>query len=188
MLWEIGITFFKVGLFTIGGGYAMLPIIQQTAIEKGWMTDDECLDIFALINGLPGPMVVNTATFMGYKLKGVSGAFAAVTGAIMPSIVVILLIASLFSSVMDNLYVQCFFAGARPAVFALLLYSIVKLSRTAGMNLWYNPTLAIAAFIAVGFLGVHPVFVILMAASIGIVVCAYTNKKRGGDNDESSPH
>ena len=186
MLWTIFTTFFKVGLFTIGGGYAMLPIIQQEFVAKCWMTDDDCLDAFALINGLPGPIVVNAATFMGYKLKGVSGAFVAVAGSVMPSMIVILLIASVFSSMMDNSYVQYFFAGARPAVCALLLYSMVRLGRAAKLGIWYNAALAIASFVAVGFLGVHHIFVILSAAFIGIVVCAYHNKKRGDDENESS--
>lgn len=186
MLWAIFTTFFRVGLFTIGGGYAMMPVIQEAFVTKCWMTDDECLDAFALINGLPGPIVVNLATFMGYKMKGVSGAFVATAGAVTPSIMVILIVASLFSSIVDNPYAQYFFAGARPAVCALLLYSMVRFGKAARLGKWYNAVLAIAAFAAVGFLGVHHIFVILSAALTGIVVYIYNNKKRGGGEDESS--
>ena len=185
MLWTIFFTFFKVGLFTIGGGYAMMPVIQDAFVSKCWMTDDECLDAFAIINGLPGPIVVNLATFMGYKMKGVPGAFMAAAGAVMPSMMVILVLASLFSSIMDQQYVQYFFAGARPAVCALLLYSMVKLGQAAQLGVWYNAVLAIAALAAVGLLGLHHIFVILGGAFIGIIVCFYNNKK-GGDKNESS--
>lgn len=186
VLWAIFLTFFKVGLFTIGGGYAMLPILQQAFVNKCWMTDDECLDVIALINGLPGPIVVNAATFMGYKLKGVSGALTAVIGAILPSLIIIILIESLFSAMMGQVYVQYFFAGARAGVCALLLYSMVRLGRAARLGLWYNATLAIAAFVAVGFLGVHHIFAILAAALVGITGCAYRDKKRGDDENGSS--
>lgn len=164
----------------------MLPILQQAFVDRCWMTDDECLDVIALINGLPGPIVVNAATFMGYKLKGFLGALTAVIGAIMPSVIVIILIESLFSTIMGQAYVQYFFAGARAAVCALLLYSMVRLGQAARLGLWYNAVLAIAAFVAVGFLGVHHIFVILAAAGVGIAGCAYKDKKRGADNDESS--
>lgn len=163
----------------------MLPILQEEFVVKCWMTDDECLDAIALINGLPGPIVVNAATFMGYKMKGVRGALAAVAGAIMPSIMVILLIASVFSSMMDSQYVQYFFWGARPAVCALLLYSMIKLGKAAMLGVWYNAALAIAAFIAVGFFNVHYIIAILGAALIGVLTCTYNNKKGGGGKDES---
>ncbi|MDI9492065.1 MAG: chromate transporter, partial [Bacillota bacterium] len=131
MLWNIFQTFFRVGLFTIGGGYAMLPVLQEELTKCCWLTDEECLDAISLVNGLPGPLVVNGAAFMGYKMKGVAGAFAAVFGAIMPSIIVILIIASIFSDLTSHPWVRAFFAGARPAVCALLLYSMVRMGRSA---------------------------------------------------------
>jgi chromate transporter len=180
VLWKIFKTFFRVGLFTIGGGYAMLPVLQEELTKRCWLTDEECLDAISLVNGLPGPLVVNGAAFMGYKMKGVSGAFAAVTGAILPSIGVILIVASVFSSVTEHPWVQAFFTGARPAVCALLLYSMVRMGRSAQLKRWYNAILAVAALLAVRFLGVPHGIAILSAAVIGVLVCRF----RPGEQEE----
>ena len=186
MLWKIFKTFFKVGLFTIGGGYAMLPILQREFMENKWITEEEFMDSLCLTNSLPGPIMVNAATFMGYKLKGVLGAIVAMLGVITPSIVIILGIASVFSNVMDNVYVQYFLAGARPAICALLLYTIVNFSRTAKLLQWQNAALALGAFIAVGFLGVHHIVAIICSAFIGIIALGRKNPEEGGDDDESA--
>lgn len=111
-LFEIFTVFFKMGLFTIGGGYAMLPLIQKEVVEnRGWMTDSEFLDAISLTNSLPGPLAANAATFVGYKLKKVRGSFSAVIGVMAPSIIIILLIAAIFSEVTDYPAVRNFSAG-----------------------------------------------------------------------------
>ena len=118
---EIFITFFRIGLFTIGGGYAMIPIIQQeVATRKGWMSDEEFLDAISLTNSLPGPLAVNAATFVGYRVKGVPGAVVSALGVATPSVIIILLIAMVFQNVMGYTVVQNFFRGLRPAVAALI--------------------------------------------------------------------
>jgi len=186
MLWEIFITFFKVGLFTIGGGYAMLSILQRELIRKCWMTNEEYLDAISLTNSLPGPVVVNGATFMGYKIKGVRGAIVAVAGAITPSIIVIIIIASVFSKVVDNNYVQYFFAGARPAVCALLIYTVFTLGKAAKLGKWQNAALAVGSFISLGFLGFSHVLIIAISAIMGIIVYSKSCKEGDGDNEPSS--
>lgn len=186
MLFSIFKTFFRVGLFTLGGGYAMLPALQAEMTRRCWLTEGECLDAIALVNGLPGPLVVNGAVFMGYKMKGVPGAFAAVLGAILPSILVILAVASVFSGFTQNLWVRYFFTGARPAVCALLLYSMVRMGRSAGLGRWYNTLTGIAAFLAVRFLGVPYAAVILSAAFVGILVCRFRPEAQKEDEDGPS--
>ncbi len=184
MLWNIFKTFFRIGLFTIGGGYAMLPALQEEMTKRCWLTDEECLDAISLVNGLPGPLVVNGAAFMGYRMKGVGGAFAAVLGAITPSIVVILMVAAMFSDIGENGYVQAFFLGARPAVCALLLYSMVRMGRSARLKRWHNGGIAVIALLAVRFWGVPHAVVILAAAAVGVGVCRF----RPGNQQEEGDH
>ena len=191
MLLQIFFTFFKVGLFTIGGGYAMLPIIQDAVChQKGWLTDEEFLDSISLTNSLPGPLATNCATFIGFRLKKIPGSIAAILGTICPSIIIILLIAMIFTTAMDNVYVQAFFRGVGPAVFALIVSAVYKLSKSAKI-LEDKLTLivALASFALIGFLGVTPILVVIAAAVIALVADSVrkTNaaKKEGGTDDES---
>lgn len=163
----------------------MLPILQREFVRNCWMTDNECMDVISLTTSLPGPIVVNGATFMGYKLKGIPGAFAAVAGAILPSIVIITIIASVFSTITGNQYVDYFFAGVRPGVCALLLYTMVRLSAVVKLRKWQNAALALATFVAVGVLGVHQIFAILASAAIGIL--AYSKNRAPKEGDEDGP-
>lgn len=169
MLFEIFTVFFKIGMFTVGGGYAMLPIIQKEVVEtKGWMTDSEFLDAISLTNSLPGPLATNSATFVGYKIKGIAGATSAVLGAITPSILIILVIAMLFQNIVEYPVVEYVFNGIRPAVVALILYSVVKLGKSAKIKEGGNWALTLAAFVALAFFGVHSIVVIICAIAIGI--------------------
>lgn len=169
MLFEIFMVFFKIGMFTVGGGYAMLPIIQKEVVEtKGWMTDAEFVDAISLTNSLPGPLATNSATFVGYKIKGVRGAIAAVLGAICPSIMIILVIAMLFNNIMDYPVVGYVFDGIRPAVVALILYSMIKMGKSAKVKENKNWILTIAAFIAMAGFGVHSIIVIICAILLGL--------------------
>lgn len=162
----------------------MLPILQREFVRNCWMTDDECMDVISLTTSLPGPIVVNGATFMGYKLKGIPGAFAAVAGAILPSILIITIIASVFSTLTGNPYVEYFFDGVRPGVCALLLYTMIRLSAVVRLRKWQNAALALATFVAVGILGFHQIFAILASAAIGILAYGKKISPKGGDEDE----
>lgn len=168
-LLEIFWVFFRIGLFTIGGGYAMLPIIQREVVEsKGWMTDEEFLDAISLTNSLPGPLATNSATFVGYRVARVPGALMAVLGAATPSVIVILAIAMAFQNIMAYPVTQYIFDGVRPAVVALILYAVVKLAKSARVGEYFNWVVSLLGFVAIAFFGVHPVIVVLCAAGYGL--------------------
>ncbi|HYF75068.1 MAG TPA: chromate transporter [Candidatus Nitrosocosmicus sp.] len=167
MLIDIFFTFFKIGSFTIGGGYAMLPVIQREVVEnKGWLKDEEFLDSIAVTNSLPGPLAINCATFVGYKKAGFAGAFSAALGAVMPSFLIILIIALFFGRIQENPYVEYVFAGIRPAVVALIVYALVKLVKSMGINS-VNITISIAVLLAILLLDLHPIVTIVTCGILG---------------------
>ena len=170
-LLEIFAVFFKIGLFTIGGGYAMLPIIQKEVVEtKGWMDDEEFLDAISLTNSLPGPLAINAATFVGYRVCKVKGALAAVLGAASPSVIIILAVAMVFSNLTEYPVVQHIFDGIRPAVVALILYAVIKLAKSAKISEYFNWLIALAALAAIAVLGLHPIVVVIAAALYGLFI------------------
>ena len=170
-LLEIFWVFFKIGAFTIGGGYAMLPIIQKEVVEaKGWMTDEEFLDAISLTNSLPGPLATNSATFVGYRVSGLPGSTAAVLGAVSPSILIILVIAMVFNNIMEYPVVGYIFDGIRPAVVALILYSIIKLAKSAKVGQYFNWLVALFGFIAIAVFKLHPIVVVVCAALYGLLL------------------
>ena len=170
-LLEIFAVFFKIGLFTIGGGYAMLPIIQKEVVEtKGWMDDEEFLDAISLTNSLPGPLAINAATFVGYRVCKVKGALAAVLGAASPSVIIILAVAVIFSNLTEYPMVQYIFDGIRPAVVALILYAVIKLAKSAKVKEYFNWLIALAALAAIAVLGLHPIVVVIAAALYGLFI------------------
>ena len=168
---DIFAVFFKIGLFTIGGGYAMLPIIQKEVVEtKEWMDDEEFLDALSLTNSLPGPLAINSATFVGYRVCGVKGALAAVMGAASPSVIIILIVAMIFSNLTEYPVVQYIFNGIRPAVVALILYAVIKLAKSAKITEYFNWLIALAAFAAIAVFGLHPIVVVIAAALYGLFI------------------
>ena len=123
-------TFFKIGFFTFGGGYAMIPLIEQEVIDRrGWVERREFLDLLTLAQSVPGPIAVNTAVFVGYRIRGLRGALAALTGTILPSFTIILLIALFFADIRQNPVVDAAFKGMRPAVVALIIGPVISLAR-----------------------------------------------------------
>ncbi len=117
LLWQIFFTFFKIGAFTFGGGYAMVPLIQREASEKhGWVTDEDILDIVAIAESTPGPIAINSATFVGYRACGVLGSVAATLGVVLPSFMIILAISGILRQFQENVYVQYAFRGIRCGV------------------------------------------------------------------------
>lgn len=168
---EIFAVFFKIGVFTIGGGYAMLPIIQKEVVEtKEWMDDEEFLDALSLTNSLPGPLAINSATFVGYRVCGVKGALAAVMGAASPSVIIILIVAMIFSNLTEYPVVQYIFNGIRPAVVALILYAVIKLAKSAKITEYFNWLIALAALAAIAVFGLHPIVVVTAAALYGLFI------------------
>ena len=169
LLWDLYRAFFTIGGLTFGGGYAMLPMLEREIVNKHkWSTNEELLNYFAIGQCTPGIIAVNTATFVGYKQKGIAGGIAATLGVISPSIVIIVLIAMLLENFMDILWVQHAFAGIRVAVCALIVSSVIKLAKS-NLKKWWHIALAVAGFIVVAALGLSPVYVVIACAVLSFI-------------------
>ena len=164
--WESFRTFFKIGMFTLGGGYAMIPIIEADVVDKHhWVSKEEFLDLIAIAQSCPGVFAINISIFIGYKLRKVGGAIACALGTALPSFLIILAIAMFFHQFEDNPIVAAMFRGIRPAVVALIAVPTFNLARSAKIS-WTNCWIPIAGALAIWLLGVSPIFVIL-AAGLG---------------------
>ena len=168
-LFDLFWTFCKIGALTFGGGYAMLPLIQREIVEnKKWSTEKEILDYYAVGQCTPGVIAVNTATFIGYKLRGIMGGIVATLGVIFPSIVIILIIATFLQNFADLAIVQSAFAGIRVAVVALIITTVVKLIKSSIKD-YLGVIIAIIAFVISAFIGLSPVYVVIAAALTGFI-------------------
>ena len=164
--WESFRTFFKIGMFTLGGGYAMIPIIEADVVDKHhWVSKEEFLDLIAIAQSCPGVFAINISIFIGYKLRKVGGAIACALGTALPSFLIILAIAMFFHQFEDNPIVAAMFRGIRPAVVALIAVPTFNLARSAKIS-WTNCWIPIAGALAIWLLGVSPIFIIL-AAGLG---------------------
>lgn len=166
MYTQLFTTFAKIGSFTLGGGYAMVPVMQKEIVEnKGWLASDEFMDILAVSQATPGLFAMNMASHIGYKLKGTLGGIVGALAVALPSIIAILLIAMFFQAFKDNIYVEKIFMGIRPAVVALIAAPCFSMARTAKINR-YNIWIPVVAALLICAFGVSPIWVIL-AAGIG---------------------
>lgn len=169
-LWQLFVIFFRVGAFTFGGGYAMLPLMQKEIVEKrNWATDQEMLDYYAIGQSTPGIIAVNTATFIGYKRKGIIGAIVATAGVVFPSLVIITLIAAYFTQFRDYQVVKHAFAGIRVAVAVLILNAVKKMWKSSVKD-WKGIILFCAAFAIAAFTNISPILVIIISAAAGIFI------------------
>ena len=171
------LTFAKVGVMTFGGGYAMLPILQREVVEnKGWATEEELVDYFAIGQCTPGVIAVNTATFIGQKLKGTWGAIFATLGVVFPSLIIISLLAGVIEAFSHLTWVQNAFGGIRVCVCVLIANAVVKLYKKAVVDV---PTFIIFLIVASGsvFLSLSPVIFVLLAAIAGIILKALGGRK-----------
>jgi len=165
---EIFTSFAKIGAFTIGGGYAMIPLIQKEVVDKkGWLTKDEFLDYLAISQSAPGILAINISIFIGEKLKGVKGSVVAAFGSALPSFIIILLIALFFQNYEDNTTVIKIFKGIRPAVVALIAVPFLTLSKSASLNR-YTAIIPVISIVLIAFLGVSPIWLILSGALLGL--------------------
>ena len=163
-LFEILKSFLKIGAFTFGGGYAMIPIIQYEVVNRRrWLSEKEFVELLTIAQAAPGPISLNTAVFVGYKCKGYKGALAAIMGVVIPSFVIILVVAMFFHTMRDNRWVDAAFKGMRPAVVALMVAPIVGLVK--GLH-WTLISVAAATALAVWYLGFSPVW-LLIAGAVG---------------------
>lgn len=175
-LWEIFAVFAKIGAFTIGGGYAMIPVIQAEMSKRGWISDDELPDIVALSQSAPGVMAVNISIFAGHKLRGIKGSIAATLGSILPSFLAILAIAVFFTAFKDNPWVERAFRGIRPVVISLIAVPMVNMAKKACRS-WWAWLLAIGSLVLVAFLNVSPIYIILCVLILGFSVTYYKEWK-----------
>ncbi|NMP37926.1 MAG: chromate transporter [Clostridiales bacterium] len=167
-LFSLLISFFKIGLFTFGGGYSMLPMLQKEIVEKrGWATEGEILDYFAVSQCAPGAIAVNTAIFVGYRKKKIPGALMSALGIVLPSLIIITIIAALLGNFAHLPAVKSAFAGIRIAACALIISSLIKLIK-ANVRSAVQIVLAVLSFIIVAVLGQNPIFVVLGAALFGL--------------------
>jgi chromate transporter len=172
---ELFVSFFKIGLFTFGGGYAMIPIIQREVIDsRHWIEEREFLDLLTLAQSAPGPISLNTAVFVGYKMCGYKGALAALWGVILPSFLIILTVAIFFSQIRENPIVDAAFKGMRPVVVALILAPI--LGFTKGLHWTMISVVAAVAFVIWHF-GISPIYLLLAGAVGGALWVAFKGKE-----------
>ena len=177
ILLEMFLTFAKVGVMTFGGGYAMLPILQREVVEnKGWATEEELMDYFAIGQCTPGVIAVNTATFIGQKNKGIPGGIVATCGVVFPSLIIISLLAGVIEAFSHLQWVQNAFGGIRVCVCVLIANAVVKLYKKAVVD---KVTFVIFLVVALGsvFLDVSPVIFVLIAAVAGIALKTLGGKK-----------
>lgn len=180
LFWE----FFKIGLFTIGGGMAMIPQIQQVAVnDKKWLSDSEMIDCIAVSQAMPGVIAINSATFIGRKIKGFRGALAATLGVVLPAFTIIILIVMFLGFVGDNKYLLGAFAGIKAAVCGLILVTVVRLGRDILKNA-FQWVLAIAALAAIGIFGITAIWAILAGGLLGIVYNAVRLGRAKSKEDE----
>ena len=175
--WELFCTFLKIGGFTFGGGYAMIPLIQKEAVErKGWITDDDILEIIAIAESTPGPVAINSATFVGYRTAGFWGAFCATFGVVLPSFVIILLISYVLRQFQQIKAVKYAFNGIRAGVLALLFKALWTMYKKAPKN-WVSYIVMAGAFALTAFLNVNVLFVIIGCAVFGLVTSLVAKKE-----------
>jgi len=165
--WQSFKTFFKIGMFTLGGGYAMIPIIEAEVVDKHkWVSKEVFLDLIAIAQSCPGVFAINISTFIGYKLRRTPGAITCALGTALPSFIIILLIAMFFHRFQDNPVVASIFRGIRPAVVALIAVPTFKLAQSAKIT-WSNCWIPFACALAIWMFGVSPILVILIAGLSG---------------------
>ena len=168
MYLTIFLSFLKIGAFTIGGGYAMLPLIEREVVDRGWMTKEDFIDLFAVAQSLPGIFAVNIAIFVGYKLKKTKGSIVCALGSILPSFIIILAIALFFTHVKDNVWVEKIFKGLRPAVVALIAVPCLTTAKKIKMKT-ATYIIPIVAALLIWLGGISPVWIIVAAAAGGII-------------------
>lgn len=169
-LWTLFLTFCRIGGLTFGGGYAMLPMLQKEVVEKyGWATEEELMDYYAVGQCTPGIIAVNTATFIGYRRKGILGAICATAGVVFPSLVIIVIIAAFLSNFQDNLYVQHAFAGIRVAVCVLVADTVVKLAKKSVKG-WVGISLFLITLVLMVIWNPSPVWFVLAGAVLGMLL------------------
>ena len=169
---DLFITFCKIGSFTLGGGYAMVPVMEKEIVDKKqWLTQEEFVDILVVAQSTPGLFAIDMASHIGFKYKGVLGGITGALGVAIPSIVII------FQSFKDNIYVEKFFMGIRPCVVALILSPCFRMAKTAKINI-YNCWIPIVCATLISLFGVSPIWCIIVAGVAGFLYGHYLIQKQ----------
>lgn len=173
MLLKMFFIFFKIGAFTIGGGYAMIPIIQEEIVNKHkWMEEDKFIDALGVSQASPGPIAVNTSIYVGYELRGFSGALIATLGTVLPSFLIIVIVSYFFELIRDNIIVTKMFKGIGPVVVALIASAVYKLLKTTGINI-KSVSLMVLTAVLIVFFNISPIYIILVGG-IGYIILKKT--------------
>ena len=184
-VFQLFITFIKIGAFTFGGGYAMVPLIQRETVEKKkWINDDDILEIVAIAESTPGPIAVNSATFVGYKTAGVLGAAAATIGVVLPSFTIIYFISFVIDKFENNTAVKYAFSGIRAGVLALIIKALWTMSKKSAKNIISFIITAFAFIFAA--LNINVIYIILACAVTGIVSSLIMSGREKKKNDDVS--
>lgn len=184
-MFEMFLTFLKIGLFTFGGGYAMIANIREEITEKKkWLDEDELLQVIAIAESTPGPVAINLATYVGYKRKGIMGSIAATVGVVLPSVVIIYVISLFLDGFMENKYVAYAFTGIKCAVAFLILKAGIemfeKLPKKALPMIMFTVVFIAMLIFEIFSVNFSSVYLILIGGIIGIIACS--NTRKGGDN------
>ena len=179
-LWDIFLVFSKIGAFTIGGGIPMIAAIKSELTKRGWIGDEEFLEIIALAQAAPGLFAANISILTGHKLRGTAGSVVATIGSCLPPFLIILLIAMFFTQFKDNEYVIRAFKGIRPVVVALIGLPMYDMIRATTMK-WWSWVIVISSMMLVCFIKVSPIY-ILMCVIVGALAISWWRNRRGGDS------
>ncbi len=177
---KLFVAFFRIGLFTIGGGYAMLPMLRKEVVNKyGWATDEEMLDYFAIGQSTPGIIAINTSTFIGFKKGGIIGALFSTFGMVLPSWIIIITIAIFFEQFAQYAIIQSALVGIRVVVVVLILNVVIKMGKKSITN-WIKALLFVTAFTLIMFFGVSSIYAVSGAIILGILSHIYLEVKKEG--------
>ncbi len=176
LYWQLFMTFVRIGTFTFGGGYAMIPLIEREVVDKKkWIAQQEFIDTLALAQSAPGVMAINTAIFVGYKIRGFKGSLVAALGAALPSFIIIVVIATFFVDMRQNPTVDKIFKGIRPAVVALIAAPLWRMAQSARIT-YKTIFIPIAVILMVWLLHVPPVYVVVASILGGLAYGIFRKK------------
>lgn len=170
ILLDLFLTFFKVGAFTFGGGYAMLPLIQEEVVNNAWLSENDIINFIAVSESTPGPFAINIATYIGSEMAGIIGAICATIGVILPSLIIIILVAKLFEKFKTNKIIKGCMTGLKPAVVGLIGASVLSIGKTVFIENGFS-FVSLVLFLSMSVLAfkkVHPIIIILISAIVGI--------------------
>jgi len=175
-LWKIFIVFAKIGAFTIGGGIPMIAAIKSELTEKGWLKEEDFIDIITLAQTAPGLFAVNISILTGHKLRGTKGSVVATIASCLPPFLIILLVAMFFTSIKDNEYVISAFKGIRPVVVALIGVPMIDMIKATKMR-WWSWVIVVSSMVLVCFMNVSPIYILICIIVIAAAVSWHNNRK-----------